>query len=267
MHKNRTAARKVRSGPNVLGRAARLPNIRNAGFFHFGSEKQNPATALRQGLLDRQAFEKERPAGSTEPRLDAGDSLIVLPEGFNYVGGYRWKAGEPDYSIDSALHTLSVDFRVAFVAGLMEPACPGSRYNSAFLIDGTLRHRLATKEEDDGFFNYQCARYHQPRLHRGVWLVALVCIDAFGFNEYHPKPCQATVRQFIQGHSSTLLCVPVTTHDYGTDDIAKRWATFCPTVIANSDNHQPSVAHVGATPVLWSGLSSKICLAPLPTIS
>jgi hypothetical protein len=244
-----------------------LPNIKSAGFFHFGGDKHSPTAALRQALLGRQALDKGLPPGSMEPHLDTGDSLIVLPEGFNYVGGYRWKAGEPDYSIDRALQALSVEFRVAFVAGLMESASPGIRYNSAVLIDGTLRHRLALKEEDDGFFNYACAKYNRPLLHRGVWVIALVCIDAFGFNEHHPKPCQDAVRQFVQGHSPTVLCLPVTTHDYGTADISKRWATLSPTVIANSDNYQPSVIQIGVSTVLCDGLSNKICLAPLPTTS
>ena len=236
------------------GQACALPNIRNIGFFHLGSaDKQPPHLSLREAL-------------KSSPQVCKGESPIVLPEGFNYTRGYCWKAGEPDLSIDAAIQNLSAEFSVAFVAGLMEPLSAGRRYNSAFLIDGGTRRLLARKREDDGFFNYECATCNRPHFHRGVWIAALVCVDGFGFNEARPKECQRNVLASLASRPSKVLCVPATTHDHGTVEIAQRWAAHLPIVIANADNNQPSVAQVASQSIAYRGTANKACvIAMCPT--
>lgn len=100
---------------------------------------------------------------------------------------------------------------------------------------------LSRKQPDDGFLNCECASYNRPQLYRGVWIAARICIDAFDLSEPAHKQCQREVLSFLAPCSPKVLCIPVTTKDYDTAQAAKKWAVHVPTVIANSDNYQPSV--------------------------
>jgi predicted amidohydrolase len=242
-----------------------MASINNVGFFHFGSERRDdPATSLKQALRE---FRDSEATENASPKLKAGDCLIVLPEGFNCAGGYRLDAGEPCLEIDDAIRRLSVEFQVAFVAGLMEPISPGKRYNSAFLIDGDIRRLLARKQTDDRLLNYEPADYNCPRFHRGIWIAALICVDGFGFNENNLKEAHRRVLDFLTSRSPKVLCVPAVTYSHVTAEVARRWAPRIPTVIANCDGYQPSVAHVaGREPFCCSGASNKICMTSLSAI-
>lgn len=177
------------------------------------------------------------------------DCLIVLPEAFNIHGGYR---DDPrprplDSSIPEALIRLSKEFRVAFVAGLIESRRQQQRYNCAYLIDNATWHLLCCKEQSDGTCNYDCcaANCNQPVSHRGLWIAALICLDA-GTSEFSERGMQIRAGIAENEPKQAVLCIPAETLSINTEFTAQRWAANFHTLIANCNPLPPSVIHMKA---------------------
>jgi predicted amidohydrolase len=182
--------------------------LRKIGFFHFGvKDKSEPIESLRASLV----------AASREDWLS--DCLIVTPEAFNIRCGY-WDdpPGRPDASIANSLKAVSADLRVAFVAGLIDESDgqnPG--YSSAYLIDGDVCERLTRKLKPDRSPNYTpCPEtYDHRRLHRGVCVAALICIDA-NFDEEEKRHVSICEPTGACDSDCSVLCVPACFAFHGT---------------------------------------------------
>jgi len=83
------------------------PSIKRIGFFHFGNFDKSSAVYSLERALDR-----------TELKGRLNHSLIVLPEGFNVVGGYYSAVPTLDAPTKSELQRLSVNRGISFVVGL-----------------------------------------------------------------------------------------------------------------------------------------------------
>ena len=224
------------------------------GFFHFGSQDQSdPVESLQTSLQET----------SKSETLD--DTLLVLPEAFNAQNGYDAPGKRVDFRMAQLLKKLSGDFNVGFVAGLLEESDGERPYNSAYLIDGDVCERLSRKMQYDGSCNYQVSgNCDSPRLHRGVCVAALICMDAAGFN----ANCQTERHKALLGLLEScrtvpkVLCVPAHFTGYDTSGVALTWSSRASVVIANSWCQQPSVIRrMGTKPTSFQGSENAVRLA------
>jgi hypothetical protein len=119
-------------GPGMIGGPVK-DNFKGVGVFHFGSEdKERPIESLRAELK----------------KLDSDVSgwLMVLPEGFNVVGGYP--KGNPDQSIKMTLLEISESSRLAFVVGLIETDEKSRKFNLSCLLDGFETQHILSRKYD-----------------------------------------------------------------------------------------------------------------------
>jgi predicted amidohydrolase len=125
----------------------RSATIEKIGFFHcidFGTPV-NAIAKLRDAMAEKVHEERER-----DSTRDIGNSLIVLPEAFNF-GNYDGRSAlEQSPQFIEALVQLAAAHRVIFVTGILE----GKR-NSAYLIDGESAQLMCHKIGDDytGFYD------------------------------------------------------------------------------------------------------------------
>ena len=112
------------------------------------------------------------------------------------------------------LATLSGDYRVAFVAGLIEeqrvaPDRPG--YNSAYLIDALClqRERLIARKKNDRHSTL-CTPDESyvsvPFFHRGLHIAALICNDFMECDE--ERRTRLLDHENWKGSGRKVLCVP-----------------------------------------------------------
>ena len=89
--------------------------LRRVGFFHFcGEDRSDPDGSLRASLLEAAKAE------------DISGSLVVTPEAFNIRNGYWSDDRQLDRSIPTVLVALSVEFKIALLAGLIEEGNSGA---------------------------------------------------------------------------------------------------------------------------------------------
>jgi len=187
--------------------------INKVGFFHFGKQNESPILALQGALIRR--------------RESVPGSLIVLPEGFNIGKAYKTSGiCNTDRSVLSRLQTLSGEFQVAFVAGLIIDEGNGvdPPYNSAYLIDDSRQIPMCRKMDKDGWQNggtrgennySHCVDdcdCNNPLEYEGLCIAALICIDANPQQIRAPKEF-ARLEKVISdlGQSDSvwkLLCIP-----------------------------------------------------------
>jgi hypothetical protein len=169
-------------------------NFMGVGVFHFGSDdKDDPIESLKVELrkLD----------------CDVSGWLIVLPEGFNVVGGHL--KGNPDQSIKRTLLEISESSRIAFVVGLIEADEKDRKFNLSYLLDGFETQQMLSWKHDpkspkEEVRNPVCCA--TPIVHRGLAISAPICSD---FSECSPDN-QAILIASLKAlkQNSEFLCVP-----------------------------------------------------------
>ena len=174
------------------------PPIEGIAVFHFGSaDKSDPVRALLETIQEH-----------AETLLN---HLIVLPEGFNAIGGFRRSQAdlEVDDRIGESLRAVSAAIGIAFIAGLIEKRPPRAPYNCAYLIDATLPFSMlvsrkhATENEGCEPAPLMCV----PFSHRGLVIGVLIGDDFIA--------CGDDFRKLVSAHKAwsqstkRVLCVPV----------------------------------------------------------
>jgi predicted amidohydrolase len=223
--------------------------LRKLGFFHFcGEDRSDPVGALRASLIE--AAKEE----------DISGSLVVTPEAFNIRNGYWSPDRQLDSSVRTALTEVSTEFKVAFVAGLIEESdARGPGYSAASLIDGQARHLLTRKMGNDGSDNYRCCTEDcdKPALFGGASIAALICMDA-DFDGRNRRQAMVLERMALCGTALRILCVPAHMMTYGSKEVALAWPTDVAVVVANSSPKQPSVLRFGAEASCFSGNGNAV---------
>ena len=234
--------------------------IKRVGFFHFGSlDKTDPIASLGTSL----AAEVSKNGG-------LNDCLLVVPEAFNIRNDYHnhnRNARYRDPLISKEIKRLSVEFEVAFVAGLIESGEPlGSGYSSAYLIDGDVCKLLSRKMEDDGSHNYKVCPENcdRPILHRGICIAALLCKDASNPSVVM-SPRQAVLLERIPKSASTrvVLCVPAAMTSVLSRLVVNAWPTEIAVIVSNSDLRQPSVMRIGSNLTCLDAPKDAVSIAVL----
>lgn len=190
------------------------------GFFHYGQAHATPLPTLKDAIADVQ-----RRCGKDV----LNNALVVLPEAFNIQKPY-FDESPPNTNQDilSSLAGVCSCLGCAFVAGLIIDDLPGVSppHSSAYLIDGDDPPRLLSrkKKKDDTELtsvrdrgwraNYTAYNdfYTVPVHHRGLAIVALICLDA---EPDHEDP-DSYVRRFERvnkglrglGASHNVVCIP-----------------------------------------------------------
>jgi predicted amidohydrolase len=203
-----------------------MSQLRRLGFFHFGSvEKADPV-----GSLEAQIAERPK---SLE------DTLLVLPEAFNTLGGYCSDTPQLDPDALSRLQTISAERRIAFVAGIVDNirGC-----NSAYLVDGRETLELLTRKRTGGrpCLYEPCATVKDRFIpYRGVGITALICDDAAWT---YGEDLQLTVRRVEELKMKiSVMCIPACMRPTDSHGTATRWGKAISVVLANGDQERPSV--------------------------
>ncbi len=119
---------------------------------------------------------------------------------------------------------LSVEFKIALVAGLIEEGnVGGPGYSSAYLIDGQRCHLLTRKMQNDGSNNYKpCTEDCDISVeYRSASLAALLCMDAADFSERDGRHAAVLERMASRETAQRILCVPAHMMTYGSKK--SRW--------------------------------------------
>ena len=224
--------------------------LRRVGFFHFcGEDRSNPSESLRASLLEAAKAE------------DISGSLVVTPEAFNIRNGYWSDDRQLDRSIPTVLMALSVEFKIALVAGLIEEGnVGGPGYSSAYLIDGQRCHLLTRKMQNDGSNNYKpCTEDCDISVeYRSASLAALLCMDAADFSERDGRHAAVLERMASRETAQRILCVPAHMMTYGSREVALAWPTGVAVVVANSSPKQPSVLRFGTEASCFKGNENAV---------
>jgi hypothetical protein len=160
------------------------------------------------------------------------------------------------------------------VVGLVEETNskePG--WSSAYLIDRGLCAVLTRKGQDDGSGNYRpCTEnFDQGLLHRGIWITALICMDAARFsltNQRHKAILVEIEARAALTPDHAMLCVPSCMQTYGSRDVAKDWPKHLTVILANSGRAQPSVIRLSGQsadtePFSFKQHHSAVCIESL----
>ena len=218
-------------------------SIENIGFFHFGDEKkEDPLASFKTALL----VEIDKSEGKC-----LGNSLVVIPEAFNLIGGYWGSGRHADPSISKSLLKMSAELGIAFVVGIIEPPRTGApQYSSAYLIDGSYNKLLSRKMEDDRSANYQTCDSSWDRVlrHRGLVLAALICMDAANSAGLRQQSIFFELRRFKP--DPAVLCIPACMGSYSSEQIARSIPSGIVALIANSSVSNPSVIRCDDTLIL-----------------
>ena len=111
-------------------------SIKQVGFFHFGGRtKQDPIGSLEVEIAKR-------------PKLQLLDTLLVLPEAFNALGGYYSSTPALDPDAIRRLQIISTEFGIVFVAAFVDKIRGPI---SAYLFDGEATQELLTRKRTDGW--------------------------------------------------------------------------------------------------------------------
>ena len=150
--------------------------LEKIGFFHFTHGYSDPVSALAKAIGKEQ-----------ENRNDIGNSLIVLPEAFNY-GSYKSDAGLlPAQEILERLRCdLAGSLRINFVVGILEPYRGRlgrvGRRNSAYWVDASGSRLMCNKVGDDQTKLYDPCTQNPDRCNPvacdNARACALICMDA-----------------------------------------------------------------------------------------
>jgi hypothetical protein len=129
-----------------------------------------------------------------------------------------------DRSIEPALHEISRNRQIAFVAGLIDPT---SRNSGAYLIHAAGRRLLSRKTEPDYSGNHEAARVSEDRPipYGGYVISAVVCMDAC-----NQKMEEALTERHNLLHANVarldepvLFCVPTRMGSFESRLLATRW--------------------------------------------
>jgi predicted amidohydrolase len=230
--------------------------ISKIGFFHFGANYADPI-----GELGAELALAHRDAAISE-------SLIVLPEAFNIRKDYREILPRCDTNpaIIFELQTLSKQFKVAFVAGLIVDDAHHvvPPYSAAYLIDATRSKVVCYKQCSDKMAcrNYSpCAEecdLHNPTEYKGVSVGVLICMDAFTQSEGRER--RARLKQV----AAKIVCVPSNfyqaRHNVDVPAMSRQWPGAL-VVLANSNASGIGSLIVdgdGKEVASWPGPSNKI---------
>lgn len=206
------------------------PAIRRAGYFHFGRRAEaKPVEHLRKAL-------------KRESREDLAESLLVLPEGFNMVGEYD-RASPVSEQVRQDVIGLSEEFGLAMVAGwIRDDSC---RLNLAELIDGTaLQYCISGKYTLDTAVDYDPVQRFRPRVHRGVGIAALICLDSSPTSDASGHGNAPAYCKWMRdaGHKS-LLCIPACLGAVESKKVMSWWKRqFDAVVLSNCTDAEPSMA-------------------------
>lgn len=170
--------------------------LSKVGFFHFGEKgHKDPIGSLRSKLCE-----------STKDRL--AESLIVLPEAFNFPGDY-WDSNNKAQlvpNVKDALEKIALHFNVAFVVGLID----SDARSSAYLIDGHDRPKLiCCKVANDKLGRYKPCTDNDaatnPVPYKGSCVAALICNDASNGRDRRRALME---RMDALASTSRILCIP-----------------------------------------------------------
>jgi hypothetical protein len=207
-----------------------MVNLQSVGAFHFGDPDQGcPVRSLECEL--------------EKVENDIENSLIVLPEGFNVPDGYYGGTG-PTPSVRNRLLVLSKNFRVAFVAGLIEEQVADGAskgFNSAYLIDAAYRGEfrlLSQKRKDcwDRICSDNPNAEVRPVVHRGFGIAALICNDFMQCDEGTRNSLIENVEW--SSCAARILCAPsCSTHMNCLSAASAKWEQqFCVAVANGHPN-------------------------------
>ncbi len=203
------------------------PSLRQIGFFHFGCpDKSDPCGSLENTLGEARGLEA---------------CLITLPEAFNVLGGYYDSKGLDERAC-LRLQTLSAEYGIWFVVGLIEPEIAGvPGYNCAYLVDGTHPPLLLSRKQCGGSSLYTpCGTDDDTAVAwRGAGVTALVCDDAAERTGTDQGPTLDRVKRLRC--SNSVLCVPAYMTITLSEKVARNWASSITVALANGCHQQPSV--------------------------
>jgi len=185
--------------------------IEKIGFFHcidFGNFG-TPADAVAKLTI---AIEKRILEGKeSDPAWDVGNSLIVLPEAFNFRDYNSHGAAEPPGPFLASLSELAGKHGLLFVTGLLD-----GRRNVAYLVDGSGAQLMCHKigEDGTGFYDPYTGQPDpcNPITFHNACVGALICIDAADDDGTQPH-IRKRLEGFLERLSASqakhkIVCVP-----------------------------------------------------------
>lgn len=164
--------------------------LKSIGFLNFVRDYEEPFSFLKTAL--------------SESEIDVRDSLLVLPESFNYGRSLSRDQREapkfPRAEAEHELKTLSHLYEVSFVVSLIE-----FRRNSAYLIHGNqtifMGHKRK-KDWSDTYDPFEGDSGENPIEHRGIRLGALICADAWSHGPALADKLDA------RSSARKIICIP-----------------------------------------------------------
>ena len=168
--------------------------LRRIGFFQLCDDDSEPFGSLTKALRAR------------SEDTDVRDSLIVLPEAFNYGRSYCRDPGKkPKFTLDEAVKELaatSKELGVVFVVSLLDPP-----NNSAYWVDGNGSRLMRHKKSADTSNTYTPwsadGGGNNPVEYEGAYIGVLICNEA---ERYYASSLVATLDE----HSAArkIICIP-----------------------------------------------------------
>ena len=206
------------------------------GFFQLSDDDSEPFGSLTKALRAR------------SEDTDVRDSLIVLPEAFNYGRSYvRHPSKEPKFSLDESvkeLATISKELGVAFVVSLLDP--PNS---SAYWIDRSGSRLICHKKCADSSETYtpwsgDCGG-NNPLEYEGACIGVLICneVDDYATSLAATLDERSSARKIIcipACMTSTMFGAPLTDRWAGKYVILanrRPWPDGCKSFIAKTNGH------------------------------
>lgn len=241
------------------------------GFFHFGSGYGYPVEEL-VFALDKKG------------RDAVGNSLIVLPEGFNIRTRHSNPTGPCDFnpSVLRTLRDVAKEWVVVFVAGLIVDTDKHvyPPYNAAYLIDGVSHKLICYKNGGDNSSVENCKQttphytehkrpcdVNNPLLHSDVSISVLICIDAdILMNDDDERYKVLYNRSKTANDVFQIICVPASARFSSFRGFSEKWPNHYVVVSDSGSRLQESFIARGAQPPLScaSGEENKIVLFDLP---